>query len=91
MPSLLRSLVLMAPPSPPQMDLSGIKDDESTMRMLYNEINGMKALDHPNIVRLQEVNLIPYSFNDSTQAACCLDCCLDGVDIFGVGGTAIQE
>lgn len=40
------------------MDLSGIKDDPSTMRMLYNEINGMKALNHPNIVRLQEVNLL---------------------------------
>lgn len=41
------------------MDLSSIKDDQSTMRMLYNEINGMKALDHPNIVRLQEVNYVP--------------------------------
>ncbi|CAM9621206.1 unnamed protein product [Ectocarpus sp. 4 AP-2014] len=38
-----------------QIDLSGIKDDPSTMRMLYNEIKGMKALSHPNIVRLQEV------------------------------------
>ncbi|CAB1116073.1 unnamed protein product [Ectocarpus sp. CCAP 1310/34] len=38
-----------------QIDLSGIKDDPSTMRMLYNEIKGMKALNHPNIVRLQEV------------------------------------
>ena len=25
------------------------------MRMLYNEIEGMKMLCHPNIVRLQEV------------------------------------
>lgn len=38
-----------------QMDLSSIKDDRSAMRMLYNEIKGMKAMSHPNIVRLQEV------------------------------------
>ncbi len=37
------------------MDLSAIKDDPTTMEMLYNEIKGMKALNHPNIVRLQEV------------------------------------
>lgn len=41
-----------------QIDLSGIKDDPSTMRMLFNEIKGMKALSHPNIVRLQEVRKI---------------------------------
>lgn len=40
------------------MDLSDIKNDPSMMRMLYNEIHGMKALDHPNIVRLQEVTAV---------------------------------
>lgn len=38
-----------------QMNLEGIKDDAETMHALRNEIEGMKMLKHPNIVRLQEV------------------------------------
>lgn len=40
-----------------------MKDDNKAMKMLYNEIEGMKMMSHPNIVRLQEartVTILPH-------------------------------
>ncbi|CAN0407763.1 unnamed protein product [Ascophyllum nodosum] len=38
-----------------KINLSPIKDNAIAMRLLNNEIDGMKTTNHPNIVRLQEV------------------------------------
>lgn len=83
-PILLQNFPPLSTPEPrlhfnacgnPQIDISEAKNNPSTMRMLENEIEGMKVLNHPNIVRLQEVRHDPASPSVPLASSIPTRCC----------------